>query len=329
MQFKHDSWDFVGNFGALSRDLLAVVLDQSADCVKVLGATGAVEFMNRNGRCAMEIDDFSAVAGKDWASMWPEESRALVIGSVEAARLGKASRFEAFCPTAKGSPRWWDVSVTPVRDDEQALFAILSVSRDVTEQRQAFESLRTMALEMRHRLRNAFAVSSAIVQASGRDEPAHGSFAERLSGRLNSLSAVQASLFDPAQGKPLKELAGRLAESFGGAQVFDPDALPDVLLGEQATRLVALVLGELLTNSLKYGAVRVGRQVTVSGEVAGTEVTLVWREATGTRGGSEPARSEGSGYGLMQQMARIHGGSLEIAMAGGTLEARLTAPIAR
>ena len=60
-------------------------------------------------------------------------------------------RFEAFCPTAKGSPRWWDVSVTPIRSDSTELFAILSVSRDVTAQRQAFESVETMAHEMRHR----------------------------------------------------------------------------------------------------------------------------------------------------------------------------------
>lgn len=44
---------------------LASVLDQSVDCVKILGLDGRLEYMNFNGQCAMEIDDLSAIIGAD------------------------------------------------------------------------------------------------------------------------------------------------------------------------------------------------------------------------------------------------------------------------
>lgn len=64
--------DIVSSFQSASNDMLAAILDQSADCIKVIGPTGSLDFMNRNGRCAMGIDDFALVAGKDWWDLWPE-----------------------------------------------------------------------------------------------------------------------------------------------------------------------------------------------------------------------------------------------------------------
>lgn len=56
--------DIVGDFKDAPIELLGAVLDQSLDCIKVIGPTGRLDFMNRNGRCAMEIDDFALVAGR-------------------------------------------------------------------------------------------------------------------------------------------------------------------------------------------------------------------------------------------------------------------------
>ena len=103
------------SFADASGAMLAAILDQSADCIKVISAAGTVEYMNRNGQCAMEIDDFCAVAGQDWTSLWPLDARPTIAQAIATARNGQPSRFEAFCPTAKGTPRWWDVSVSPLR----------------------------------------------------------------------------------------------------------------------------------------------------------------------------------------------------------------------
>lgn len=324
---ERDSWDFVGGFGALSRDILVAVLDQSADCVKVLDLQGRIDFMNRNGRCLLEVDDFAAIAGEPWETLWPDEAAGTVRAAVRNARMGGSSRFEALCPTVTGTPKWWDSQVSPVRNEQGEVFAILAISRDITEQHQAMESLHTMAHEMRHRLRNAYAVSGAIALASGREDAGHGEFAEALAQRLNSLSAVQGSLIDPGEGELLPALVRRLAQGYDpDGALIGCDDLPAVRLGEQAVRLLALVLGELATNSLKYGALREKRKVTIVAIYDAPVLKLNWLEplAAALVG---PSPCEGSGFRLMERMARAHRGSFKITGGDGELVAQLEVPV--
>ena len=326
VKFKDDSWDFVGGFGVHSRDMLATVLDQSEDCVKILNPEGRVDFMNRNGRCSMEIDDFCSIAGQAWETLWPPEVATDIRDAIRKALDGQSSRFDAFCPTAKGTPKWWDVQVSPVRSKQGEVLAILSVSRDVSEHHQAMESLHTMAHEMRHRLRNAYAVSGAVALASGREDAAHGEFAEALAQRLNSISAVQGSLIDPGEREQLPALVARIAQGYDhdGTLIRCGD-LPAADLGEQAVRLLALVLGELATNSLKHGALRDALPVFVTAEHHEGVLKLDWREPLAAAlVAASP--SEGSGFRLMERMARAHRGSFSIAQGDGTLNAHLVVP---
>lgn len=88
--------------------------------------------MNYNGRCAMEVDDFDRVCGIPWPELWPGEAHAALHAALAKARGGELGQFVAFCPTAKGTPKWWDVRVTPIHDRHGQLQGFLSVSRDIT-----------------------------------------------------------------------------------------------------------------------------------------------------------------------------------------------------
>ena len=93
---------------------LRAALDCAPDCIQIIELDGRLTFMNASGLLAMEIDDASRVIGAPWDGMWPASTRREVLDAVEAAAEGRTSRFEAYCPTARGTPRWWDVSVSPV-----------------------------------------------------------------------------------------------------------------------------------------------------------------------------------------------------------------------
>lgn len=320
-----ESAEFARAQGDLSPGMMTALLDQSSDCVKIMDGAGRIEFMNRNGRAGMEIDELSAIAGQEWAELWPEESRALVLNSVAEAQAGRASRFEAFCPTARGTPKWWDVTVSPVGQGEGGISAIVSVSRDVTAARQHAESLETMAQEMRHRLRNAYAIAGAITLASAREEPDSKPFAAELARRFNMLSLAQSHLIDGRAGETLAELVALLVEAFDqGRGLFRLHAIPARELSEQDSRLVALVIGELCTNSLKHGALRAGRSIKLTGSSEGATAVLDWHEPLGPGEGTDRAASgSGSGFALMQRMAQAHGGSFSLALGEDSLAARL------
>ena len=153
--------------------MLAAMLDQSADCIKVIGPDGTLDFMNRNGRCAMGIDDFALVAGKNWWDLWPEEAQQLMRDAIAKARDGKAGAVRSVLPDRQGRAALVGrLRVAPLHDEEGELRGLISISRDMSADMRARELRETTAAEMKHRLQNAYALTSAIVMASarGRDE---------------------------------------------------------------------------------------------------------------------------------------------------------------
>jgi PAS domain S-box-containing protein len=316
----------IGGSGAASGEMLFAVLDQSQDCIKVLGPEGRLDFMNRNGRCVMEIDDFADVAGRRWWDLWPEEARSSVEGAVVAARAGRASHFEAFCPTAKGNPKWWDVAVTPVFGADGDLFAILSISRDVSDQVRARERLRELAAEMRHRLRNAFAVASAIAMQSARGDEERTRFGQTLSARFAAVARVQSALLDAdSRSWKLGELLAEVVSGHGESDArIDIGTLPECEVDGTGALLVALVFNELATNSLKYGALAGDGRPAISAAVEDGRLRLVWSEATSR---SEPAgKGHGSGYAMMERLARAQRARLETKWSDDGLEVVLDLP---
>jgi two-component sensor histidine kinase len=328
-----DTVSFIASTQVQLPSVVTGLLGQSDDCVKVLEVDGALSFMNCNGREAMHIADFSSVQGKLWWELWPEDDRPMVQSSVLAAAQGRSVRFEGFCPTAQGEPRWWDVSVSPMRNDRGEVCALLSTSRDVTARRSTQQSLEAMALEMRHRLRNAYTISAALAEMSGRADSEHGTFAKELAERLRRLGLAQSRVLDAVEGSdrlPLLILA--LVKPFDEAGgTMDVNGIPDIVVLEKAARAIALVLGELCTNSMKYGAFRRGGNIVLRGEHVGTTLMLRWSESANLN--PDPVLAEtgggGSGFPLMRKMLEAHSGRLDVRWVSRGLEVSILLDVAQ
>lgn len=118
-------------------------LEASPDCVKIIDHAGRIVYVNENGRCLLELESGRDVLEHQWVDLWPETERASVALSLREALAGKTSRFSAFCPTARGTPKWWDVVVSPVGPGSDGRLSLLAVSRDVTHQKSIEQTLRT------------------------------------------------------------------------------------------------------------------------------------------------------------------------------------------
>lgn len=114
------------------------LIENSPDCVKILDKEGHLDFVNSNGLCLLEIDDFATIKNKYWWEIWGKENQKIVKEAVEKAKRGEKVQFQVFQETAKGTPKWWDVIVLPLHEINQSkkVAQILSVSRDITAQKQ-------------------------------------------------------------------------------------------------------------------------------------------------------------------------------------------------
>ena len=124
-----------------SEELNRSILESSSDCIKLLDMDESLLSMNGPGLCLMEIDDFSQVEGQCWRGFWEGQGNELARAAVDAAKAGGIGRFQGFCPTAKGTMKWWDVAVTPILNEHGQPVRLVSISRDLTESKLAEQAL--------------------------------------------------------------------------------------------------------------------------------------------------------------------------------------------
>ncbi|TPG42589.1 PAS domain S-box protein [Sphingomonas koreensis] len=309
--------------GSLSPVSLASVLDQSVDCVKVIGLDGTIQFMNGNGLCAMEIDDLCAVLGQQWSALWPEEAQQAIEASYGPAASGETARFRAFCPTAKGDPRWWDVTVSMVADEDGQHAGYLSLSRDVTEQHFSREALETAAAEMKHRLKNTYMMVSSLMMGFARGDKAREAFAEEMGNRLGALSTAQSLFTSNEASCHIDNLIPALLKPFDNPTcpvVIDDQAAVTVDQGQADA--IALVVGELSVNSAKHGALSHGGEIYVASSVGEGSLVIDWTERS-TVPPAEHHREGGQGLQLIDRIVRARRGTIDIIWKPWGLTVRL------
>lgn len=280
------------------------VLAASNDCIKVLNLEGDLTFMSEGGRRVMEVSDFNELRGCPWPSFWEGPSNADATSAVAEAREGRNARFQGPANTAKGNPRWWDVQVTPIPGPDGKPARLLSVSRDITQLKQAEEQQRLLALELNHRIKNVLAMVQAIAsqtfRASADPIEARNAFLDRLSALGSAQDLLTQATLTGAR------MADIVADSFRphGREAQVTASGPEVDLSPRCALAMSLALHELTTNAIKYGSLsaeggRVEVVWTLTPGPGGPVFTLSWTE----RGGPPvtPPTRTGFGSGMIQR----------------------------
>lgn len=128
------------------------VLASSDDCIKVLDLEARLTFMSEGGQRVMEVGDFNAIEGCPWPQFWQGQGNLDAKAAVAAAKAGQSAQFQGHAPTMAGTPRFWDVRVTPILDADGRPEKILSISRDITATWQAEEALRKLNESLEERV---------------------------------------------------------------------------------------------------------------------------------------------------------------------------------
>ena len=108
--------------------------------------------MNEGGLRVMEVDEFADIRGRSWLDFWTGEDKEKASAALENAKASGSGRFQGFARTTKGAPKFWDVQITTVPGAEGAPEKLLSVSRDVTEQRRIEQELRELNETLERRI---------------------------------------------------------------------------------------------------------------------------------------------------------------------------------
>jgi len=195
---------------------------------------------------------------------------------------------------------------------------MFGVFLDVTGRKQAEEGHELLAGEMSHRVKNLLAIASGLTAITSRSTTTSVDMARELTQRLTALDRAH-DLVRPLPGSEgkaalLGDLIAILLAPYDDMGAFSGRirvSVPRMGVGEAAATTLALVVHELATNSLKYGALSVPTgTLDVSCSSQEHVVVIAWTE----RGGPAVAEPSGpGGYGsklLERAMTRQLDGSI-------------------
>ncbi len=183
-----------------------------------------------------------------------------------------------------------------------------------------------LARELNHRVKNLFAVILAIVRMSAKDTPEAKPVIERISERIHALLTAH----EVTQGTLERPVASLRALVETTLAPYRSDKLPAQIDGpeielpaKQVTPL-GLVLHELTTNAVKYGAWSRGCLLEVRWRLADGSLVIEWREHCESEG-REPER-KGFGSLLMTSAARQLRGEIDRRFGEEGVEVTITIP---
>lgn len=200
-------------------------------------------------------------------------------------------------------------------DDEGMVHGIMfGIFIDVTGRKQAEESRELLAGEMSHRVKNLLTIASGLTAITSRSTSTTNDMARELTQRLTALGRAH-DLVRPVPGQTaaatalLGDLLTVLLAPYDDLGAFSGRirvSVPRMSVGESSATILALIIHELATNSLKYGALSAETgTLDVSCSAQNDVVTIVWTESGGPLV-EPPATAPGYGSRLVERSVTGH-----------------------
>lgn len=186
--------------------------------------------------------------------------------------------------TPDGGVRWLSGRGRFFYDEGGKPLRMVGVMQDITDQRGWEQTQRTLLSELQHRTRNQLAVVRSIAARTAESATDMDDFLMHFGGRLDAYARAEAALTrNPDVSLNLADLIHDEFLVAAGGDVADIEG-PEVRLSGAVAETVALLIHELVTNALKFGALAAaGGRVRIRWEVetgeAGRTLVLEWQES--------------------------------------------------
>jgi PAS domain S-box-containing protein len=226
-----------------------------------------------------------------------------------------------------GELRWCVATAAATTDNAGRVIRISGVTVDITERKRAEERQNLLIREVDHRAKNALALAQSIVRLTHADTV--DTYVKAVEGRISALARVHTILsLSSWQGAEIGSLVAEELAPYGATDRIR-FAGAEVRLHPAMAQTLALALHELVTNSVKYGALSiVSGELSITWAVENDMLVLKWEE-----NGGPPVREPVTrGFGTRSLMASVEkqlGGQAAFDWRQEGVICRLQVPLAR
>ena len=243
-----------------------------------------------------------------WLDLILPEDRSWVLENMRRVRGGASRVYECRIQRASdGLIRYIKNTDFPIRDNSGRVERIGGIAQDITDLRIAKERQRELLAELQHRVRNTWGAIRAMAQRTAESSESVADYAMHLIGRIDVCARVELAVTRSlSTGLTLAELVAE--ELIGAAAQEGEDATisgPDVFLRSRAAEILALVIHQLTTNAVKFGALgqehgRIDVRWHIESEAETRQLIVIWTES-GVPGVAAGLKRRGFGTDLMER----------------------------
>jgi PAS domain S-box-containing protein len=232
--------------------------------------------------------------------------------------------------------------VSPILRDGQRQGAVCTFI-DISKRRRAQEQQSLLMRELNHRVKNLFAVTSSMIALSVRSAKTPKELAANIRGRLEALARAHDLVLPHTSGQsgPKDEFTSldKVMQIILSPYLRSQDSAqagrvvmngPPLAVGAHAVTRFALVLHELATNAVKYGALSVPEgSVHIGWSNLDGDLVMKWEERGGPTLDAPPVAE---GFGAVLCKHSVHGqfgGTISYEWNSAGLVVHLSIPVER
>ncbi len=224
----------------------------------------------------------------------------------------------------------WAAAHQPAEEQLRMLDVLARQAADLIERTQAEERRKLLVSELNHRVKNTLAIVQAIAQQTFRGSDVPEAIRDSFEGRLGALASTHDLLTRAHwESADLKDIVHQALVACGVTSRASAEG-PRLPLGSSTAVTFAMVLHELCTNAIKYGALSVdGGRVHIAWTIVADgerRFNFTWRES-----GGPPVRvPERRGFGsrlIERALAGDLKGEAELDFCPDGVQFRIDAPV--
>ena len=229
--------------------------------------------------------------GEGWAGMFHEEDQPKAWEKWNhSLTTGEPYEVEYRLRHHTGEYRWMLGRAYPILDADGDIQRWIGTCTDIEEQKRSALQNEILSQELSHRIKNIFAIVSSLISLTARASEAFDEQARELLGRIKALGRAH-EIVRPHSEKSRPDLenvtlADLLKTIFEAYPAYSEGRIAlvggETVIGSNSATPIALVVHELATNAMKYGALSASTgRVSLDLIETEDEILLDWKETGG------------------------------------------------
>lgn len=180
---------------------LKAIIESEPECVKLQARDGTILEINPAGLRLLDADSPGEIVGKTIYTVVAPDFITYYRANLQRVFAGESLVYEFKSITLKGRVRWMETHAVPLRHDKGDVYALLGITRDITEHRWAVDQARQHQLELAHvaRLSTMGEMATGLAHELNQPLAAIANFTRGCIHRLRSGAMTPAELIEPLE----------------------------------------------------------------------------------------------------------------------------------